>query len=249
MLRILFFIVLLNLCVVSAFAQQADTTATAVKQQADTTATAAKQQTDSTATAVKQQADTTATAVKQQAAPAAVVAPPQTAPPPATPPTTTPPPTAAPQAAQPGPKKVYYGGTVGLSFGDYFRFSIVPFVGYKLTPKLHIGGKVGYEYIEDKRYDETLTSHNYGGSVFSRVFPRPSIYGHAEFAYMSYKYKVSEAESDRFWVPFLYLGGGLVKSMGRTSVFVEVLFDVLQDDKSPYEDWAPFISVGVGVGF
>ena len=238
MLRVLFVIVLLNLCAVSAFAQQADTTATAVKQQADTTATA-----------VKQQADTTATAVKQQAVPAAVVAPPQTAPPPATPPTTTPPPTAAPQAAQPGPKKVYYGGTVGLSFGDYFRFSIVPFVGYKLTPKLHIGGKVGYEYIEDKRYDETLTSHNYGGSVFSRVFPRPSIYGHAEFAYMSYNYKVSEAESDRFWVPFLYLGGGLVKSMGRTSVFVEVLFDVLQDDKSPYEDWAPFISVGVGVGF
>jgi hypothetical protein len=247
MVRILFFIVLLNLCAVSAFGQQADTTAAAVKQQADTTATA-----------VKQQADTTATAVKQQVAPAAVVAPPQTqlqttppktAPPPATPPTTTPPPTAAPQAAQPGPKKVYYGGTVGLSFGDYFRFSIVPFVGYKLTPKLHIGGKVGYEYIEDDRYDETLTSHNYGGSVFSRVFPRPSIYGHAEYAYMSYKYKVSEAESDRFWVPFLYLGGGLVKSMGRTSVFVEVLFDVLQDDKSPYEDWAPFISVGVGVGF
>ena len=82
---------------------------------------------------------------------------------------------------------------MGLSFGDYFRFSIVPFVGYKLKPKLHIGGKVGYEYIEDNRYDETLTSHNYGASVFSRVFPRPSIYGHAEFAYMSYKYKVSEA--------------------------------------------------------
>jgi hypothetical protein len=239
MLRILFFIVLLNLCAVSAFAQQADTTATAAKQLADTTATTAKQL-----------ADTTATAVKQQVAPAAVVAPLQTTPPPTTlPPQTTPPPTAAPQAAQPGPKKVYYGGTVGLSFGDYFRFSIVPFVGYKLTPKLHIGGKVGYEYIEDDRYDETLTSHNYGGSVFSRVFPRPSIYGHAEFAYMSYNYKVNEAESDRFWVPFLYLGGGLVKSMGRTSVFVEVLFDVLQDDKSPYEDWAPFISVGVGVGF
>ena len=217
MLRVLFFIVLLNLCAVSAFAQQADTTATTAPQKADTTT---------------------------------VVAPQKTAPPPATtPPATTPPPTAPPQATQPGPKKVYYGGTVGLSFGDYFRFSIVPFVGYKLTPKLHIGGKVGYEYIEDKRYDETLTSHNYGGSVFSRVFPRPSIYGHAEFAYMSYNYKVSEAESDRFWVPFLYLGGGLVKSMGRTSVFVEVLFDVLQDDKSPYEDWAPFISVGVGVGF
>jgi len=198
-----------------------------------------------------QQADTTATTAPQQADTTTVIAPPQTTPPPTTPPPqTTPPPTAPPKASEPGPKRVYYGGTVGLSFGDYFRFSIVPFVGYKLTPKLHIGGKVGYEYIEDKRYDETLTSHNYGGSVFSRVFPRPSIYGHAEFAYMSYKYKVSDTESDRFWVPFLYVGGGLVKPIGQNaSVFVEVLFDVLQDDKSPYEDWAPFISAGVGVGF
>jgi hypothetical protein len=195
--------------------------------------------------AFAQQPDSTATTAQQKADTTAVVAPAQT--PPAQ---TTPPPAAPPQATQPGPKRVYYGGTVGLSFGDYFRFSIVPFVGYKLTPRLHVGGKVGYEYIEDKRYDETLTSHNYGASVFSRFFPRPNIYGHAEFAYMSYKYKVSEVEADRFWVPFLYLGGGLIQPMGRNaSVFVEVLFDVLQDDKSPYEDWAPFISVGVGVGF
>jgi hypothetical protein len=38
--------------------------------------------------------------------------------------------------------------------------------------------------------------------------------------------------------------------MGRnTALMVEVLFDVLQDDNSPYEDWSPFVSVGVGVGF
>ena len=233
-MRLSILIALLSLIAVTAFAQQPDTTAAPVKQQAD-----------STVAPVVQQADT-----------AAVVAPPKTTPPPATlapttpPPQTTPPPAAAPQATQPGPKKIYYGGTVGLSFGDYFRFSIVPFVGYKLKPKLHIGGKVGYEYIEDSRYAEELTSHNYGASVFTRVFPRPSIYGHAEFAYMSYKYMVSDTESDRFWVPFLYVGGGLVKPIGQSaSVFVEVLFDVLQDDKSPYEDWAPFISAGVGVGF
>ena len=30
---------------------------------------------------------------------------------------------------------------------------------------------------------------------------------------------------------------------------VEVLFDVLQDPKSPYKPWEPQVSVGVGVGF
>ena len=220
MTRILCFSVLVTLCAVSAFAQQADTTATTAKQLADTTV------------------------VAPQTAPPAATAPqvqPQTTPPPQTPP-----PAEPPKTTQSGPSKIYYGGTVGMSFGDYTRFSIVPFVGYKLRPRVHVGGKVGYEYIDGDNYN----SHNYGGSLFSRLLVSPRLYAHGEFAYFSYKYSSSGIETDRFWVPFLYLGGGLVQPMGRNaSAYVEVLFDVLQDDQSPYEDWEPFISVGVGVGF
>jgi hypothetical protein len=32
-------------------------------------------------------------------------------------------------------------------------------------------------------------------------------------------------------------------------MFIEVLVDVLNDDNSPYEEWDPFVSFGVGVGF
>jgi hypothetical protein len=190
--------------------------------------------------AFAQQADTTAAA-------AAVVAPAAVAPPKTTPP---PPPAAAAPASQPGPKKVYYGGTLGLSMGDYFRISVTPFVGYKLKPFLHVGGKATYEYIEDSRYADKMTSSSYGGSIFSRLMPQRNIYLHVEFAEINYEYGVSELETDRYWVPFLYVGGGLVKPIGlNASAYVEVLVDVLQDDKSPYEDWAPFISAGVGVGF
>jgi len=50
-------------------------------------------------------------------------------------------------------------------------------------------------------------------------------------------------------VPFLLLGGGLVQRISpRTALTVEVLFDVLQDDNSPYDSGEPFVSVGVGVG-
>jgi hypothetical protein len=55
---------------------------------------------------------------------------------------------------------VYYGGNIGLSFGSYFRISIMPLVGYKLSPQASVGLKIGYEYVEDKRYDEKLTSSN-----------------------------------------------------------------------------------------
>ncbi len=171
--------------------------------------------------------------------------------------TVAPPPQPAPQAqpqpakkSQPAASKVYYGGTVGFSFGDYFRISVTPWVGYKLTPKFSIGGKIGYEYIEDKRYEQKLTSHNYGGSVFTRYQLHPRIYAHGEFAYISYKYQTANLESEREWVPFVLLGGGLIQPLGgRSALIIEVLVDVLQDDNSPYDDWNPFVSIGVGVGF
>ena len=160
------------------------------------------------------------------------------------------------QKQPPPPKKkakannVYYGGTVGLSFGDYFRINIAPMVGFRYSPKASVGFKVAYEYIKDKRYDPALTANNYGGSVFARYRIHPKVYGHAEFAYMSYKYKISDLESDRTWVPFFLLGGGFVQPISpKASFILEVLFDVLQDSNSPYGNWDPFISVGVGVGF
>jgi len=145
---------------------------------------------------------------------------------------------------------VYYGGTIGLSFGDYFRLSIMPLIGYKLSPKVSVGLKAGYEYVKDSNYDPALTAHNYGGSVFARYRLIPKLYLHSEFAYISYKYYRNERETERTWVPFIYLGGGFIQPISaKTSFIVEVLVDVLQDDNSPYEDWDPWISVGVGVGF
>lgn len=157
--------------------------------------------------------------------------------------------TAAPAAASSEPSKVYYGGTIGFSFGDYFRISIAPLVGYQVNPKVSVGGKVGYEYIEDKRFDPKLTASNYGGSLFSRLRFVPQAYLHGEFAYWSYEYSISAASSERDWVPFLLLGGGAMQRISpRSWAFVEVLFDVLQSDKSPYDNWQPWVSVGVTVG-
>jgi hypothetical protein len=148
------------------------------------------------------------------------------------------------------PQKVYYGMTLGMNFGDYFRISVQPMIGYTFTPKLSGGLKFAYEYIEDKRYDVTYTGSNYGGSVFARYRVIPQAYLHTEFAYMSYGAQTYANTSERFGVPFLLVGGGLVQRVGSSvSMYAEVLVDVLQDDKSPYEDWTPWVSVGASVGF
>lgn len=146
--------------------------------------------------------------------------------------------------------KLYYGGYLNLSFGSYTRIGIEPLVGYKLTPKFSLGGKLSYNYVNDKRYDQEYSSNNYGFSVFSRYRVTSRLYGHAEFSSVNYEFFYTDGSSNREWVPFLFLGGGFSQPITKNSwLTAEVLFDVLQDENSPYKDWEPFFSIGVGVGF
>ncbi len=151
----------------------------------------------------------------------------------------------------------YYGGNVGLSFwNNYFYLSVQPLVGYKVTPKFSVGGKLGYSYINYSNIDPSFSSHNFGGSVFTRYRVTPQIYLHSEIVYASFDRRTTlipinnEWPSERVWVPFLLLGGGFSQMVSpNVWVFVEVLFDVLNDNNSPYEEWDPFVSFGAGVGF
>jgi hypothetical protein len=152
-------------------------------------------------------------------------------------------------AAPPAQRNVFFGGTIGLSFGSYFRVSVQPLVGYNFSPKFSGGVKLGYEYINDSRSEPAVTWNNYGASVFGRFRFVPQAYLHAEFAYANYGVKAANLQSERIWVPFLYLGGGYYKTISRSSaLFVEVLVDVLQDSNSPYDAWQPMISFGVVAG-
>jgi len=148
------------------------------------------------------------------------------------------------------PNKMYFGGYVNASIGSYTAIGVEPLVGYKLTQKLSVGGKLSYEYISDKRYDEDYSASNYGFSLFSRIRVTQRLYAHTEYSAMNYKLFNETGGSDREWVPFLFLGGGLSQPISKnTWVTAEVLFDVLQNENSPYKSWEPFFSVGFGVGF
>ena len=182
-------------------------------------------------------ADTTAAAPDTVAAPPAAAPAVTAAAEPATPPAST----------KPSLKeRMYYGGSIGFSFwDDYFRISLEPLVAIKVKPKLSIGGKLRYEYLKDNRGAVDYDAHNYGASVFSRYRLLPVLYAHGELATMSYDYPTGRES-----VPFLLVGGGISKPL-RPNVwgYVEVLWDVLDDDNNPYDSSQPFISVGVGVGF
>ena len=101
-------------------------------------------------------------------------------------------------------------------------------------------------------YHETdLSTHNYCESIFTRYRLILQIYLHSEFVCFSYENQTYDLETrkhgtERNWVTYLLFGGGFSQNVWA---YVEILFDVLQDENSPYEEWEPFISIGVGVGF
>jgi hypothetical protein len=172
---------------------------------------------------------------------------PPAATPPATPP---PPPPATPGTTKPPLReRIYYGGSVVFSFGsDMSRIGVFPMIAYKVRPKLSVGLEAGYEHVSWDDFDQS--ADNYGGSVFSRYRLLPQMYLHAEYQMVNYEIFTGLNTSERDWVPFLLLGGGISRKVGgRSWAYVEVLVDVLQSDDSPYEDWEPVMSVGVGVGF
>ena len=152
--------------------------------------------------------------------------------------------------SKPVKEKIYFGGNVGLSFGSYTMIGIYPLIGYKFTPKLSGGVKLAYEYIQDKRYETTYSTSNYGLSIFSRYRILKPVYLHVEYAGLNYELYDEFGDSKREWVPFLFVGGGYSQAIGgNVWLNAQVLFDVLQSSNSPYSEWEPFFSVGVGVGF
>lgn len=158
----------------------------------------------------------------------------------------------APKDTRPMSERLWFGGGVSLMFGTVTNLGVAPLVGYKVDPKgrLSTGLGMNYYYFSDNRYQPAYESSSYGWSVFSRYRVIPQVYLHAEYNAQNYElYSPFTDATTREWVPFLLVGGGYAQQLGgRSFLTFQVLWDLIQDSRSPYGS-QPFITAGVGVGF
>lgn len=147
--------------------------------------------------------------------------------------------------------RFYYGGYLNLTLGSYTAIGIEPMVAYKITSKLSVGTIATFEYISDKTNSGyRYSSSNYGASLFGRYRVIPQFYFHTEFSEMYYKTHQTGGYNTHYWVPFLFVGSGYSQQISENIWFnTQILFDVIQNENSPYKNWVPFYSVGFGVGF
>jgi hypothetical protein len=177
-------------------------------------------------------------------------------PPPPPPPANvvTPPPPQEPPPPPPPPpiSRIIYGGGVGLSFGDVDYIEIAPMIGYKLTPRTHVGVSFLYRYRDDNRYEPDLTTSDYGGSVFARYFPLGGFFIQGEYEWVSYEYPTFDGPNERQGDSNVLAGGGFSQSMGNhASFYISGMYNFSYDGDDPFEPYdSPWVfRVGVGFGF
>ncbi|MBA3647496.1 MAG: hypothetical protein H0W62_02925 [Chitinophagales bacterium] len=149
--------------------------------------------------------------------------------------------------------RIQIGGGLGLSFGDIISIEIAPAIGYRVTPKLTTGVGFRYSYYKDNYFK--YSTNLYGGQVFGRYLVFQGLFLEGDFEANNFEVvKVTDPLTgiytiERDWIPSLLLGGGYSQQVGngRSVFFISILYDVLQDQYSPYYR-VPVIRAGFAIG-
>jgi hypothetical protein len=149
--------------------------------------------------------------------------------------------------------RLWFGGGLGLNFGNVTSIQIEPLVGYKVDKngKFSVGTGLTYWYLSDNRFTPKVEQNAYGYRLFSRYRFIPQAFAHTEFLNLNAERFIgATSDVQRIWVPHLLVGGGYAQPISGSSVFtLQVLWEVLQDPNSVYRGQGPIISGGLGFGF
>lgn len=139
--------------------------------------------------------------------------------------------------------KLVFGGDMGLGFGTVTNINLSPTIGYKVTERYVVGLGPNYMYYNDNYYKVTFSI--YGGNVFNRFYITDFLFAHLEYQALNAKWDYFI--KDRFWVYYLWAGGGLSRSIGVISTHVLVLWNLTAGPNSYIPN--PQIRGGIGIGF
>ncbi|HNQ13780.1 MAG TPA: hypothetical protein PKH65_10010 [Bacteroidia bacterium] len=140
--------------------------------------------------------------------------------------------------------RIYFGGNLGLQFGNYTLIELSPLVGYRFTERFSSGLGLTYMYYDVKDLD--YSTNIYGGRVFSRFSITESIFAHSEYELLNLEV-FDFNQLKRRNVDALFIGGGIQQSLGRSGgLYLMVLLDIIEHRYSPYAN--PVIRVGFTAG-
>lgn len=150
-------------------------------------------------------------------------------------------------------RRWFTGGMIGAGFSSYSSYvEIAPIVGFKVTPNFHVGTRITYIYNSylmptGPATEERVNLHHYGASIFARYLFFKFLFAHAEYEALSFDLYNDPLGRNRIWINSLFLGGGFYQQVGgRGFMTFAILFNLLDNEYSPYSN--PMFRIGFGIG-
>ena len=163
------------------------------------------------------------------------------------------------------PDKLVLGGGVSLGVGSgYASLGVAPIIGYRIMKPWFAGVGVGYQYLQmpdkiDLNNNILFAFKNIvSPSLWTRCFVYRNIYAVGIYEYDLINKKSSqmnvftseyERVKENMTNQCLFVGIGTKQALGgRVSLYMELVYDVLQGQNSPYPTGSPNLRIGMAVG-
>jgi hypothetical protein len=158
---------------------------------------------------------------------------------------------------------LFIGGNLGLGYDTYsFNAGLSPEIGYSFSKWFDAGALVNLNYTSvraDPYYNSDIRqrSFNYGVGAFARVYPLPFLFLQAGPEYNWIHYTLTDfnsaphqSESFNTNAASVLVGVGYGQRLvGRSSMHIALLIDLLNSTQSPYRDNSGAIIPVLKAGF
>lgn len=137
-------------------------------------------------------------------------------------------------------ERLFFGGGLGLQFGDIDLVSLAPEVGYRFTDRFSAGIGVSYFYISASG-PQSFSTNIYGGKVFGSFSVFKNLFVHAEYEVLNLETRYFNynmySQQKRFNIGSCLVGPGYKFEMGeRSSVNLLLLWNLNETIYSPYSN-------------
>ena len=160
-------------------------------------------------------------------------------------------------------ENLFTGGSVGVGFGQgTFSLGLGPYFGYSLNKYIDVAASFNYNYVSQRDPNSTLKVRQsiLGPGAFVRLFPINGLFAQAQYEYNFVQLKAIYGvpgypnQIEKYKVQSTLIGGGYASGrdgVGSPYYFFSVLFDVANNELSPYRDnfgrKNPIIRTGVNI--
>ncbi len=140
--------------------------------------------------------------------------------------------------------RLFFGGGLGLQFGDITIIDVSPLIGVNITDALRGGIGFTYWYFEDSRPGIEFNTTILGGRSFAQHDIYESVFAHLEVEMLNGEFAL---QTEAITITSIFIGGGYRAMIGGRSFFNALLLYNINDSVySPYQN--PVIRVGFGFG-